>query len=107
MTYNDASDGYDEVRALIIEACARAQAEFEAAGDRRRTGTLMQPDRSVAPRYESARLVREPLTPLERCRLFGQRDRGRAAPPPAPVVNWLTPAFGKNAHQHLVHAPTK
>jgi hypothetical protein len=41
MTYNDGGDSYDEVRTLIVEARARAQAELEEARDRRRANTVI------------------------------------------------------------------
>ncbi len=47
MNYNDNAISYDHVRALIIAARAIAQAEIDAAPDRRRTSRLLQPDRAV------------------------------------------------------------
>jgi hypothetical protein len=63
MNYNDDGDSYAEVRALIVEARAMAQAERDAAGDRRRTSTVIQPDRTVTACCDSpAPPVRERLT---------------------------------------------
>jgi hypothetical protein len=45
MGFNDGST-YDEVRALIVAARALAQAELDAAGERRRTSKQRKPDRA-------------------------------------------------------------
>jgi hypothetical protein len=42
MRYNDVSADYAGVRALIVEARAIAQAELDAAAERRRTSTVIQ-----------------------------------------------------------------
>jgi hypothetical protein len=55
-SYNDDVEGYEHVRALIIEARAVAQAEIDAARDRGRTSRLLQPDRAVTARYDSRAL---------------------------------------------------